>query len=113
MSEEPEPRFKRVAAALDDARRELIDISRRNRLLHAPRSGRRVHCLEFANVDPDAVFAELVGDGKAFAFAPEENPKEIPETETLPRTLPIAPRGSDIRGSGTSSLKIFPRGTRH
>jgi len=69
VKEEPEPRLKRVAAALDDVRRELIDISRRNRLLDSPRTGRRIHCLEFANVDPDAVFAELTREGKTFAFA--------------------------------------------
>jgi very-short-patch-repair endonuclease len=83
--EEPDARLKRVADALDDARRELIDISRRNRLLHTPRTGRRVHCLEFANVDPDDVFSELARDGKAFAFAPEE---ENPDAQARPRTLP-------------------------
>jgi hypothetical protein len=30
--------MRRVAASLEDARRELIDISRRNRLLHTPRA---------------------------------------------------------------------------
>lgn len=85
MSEEPDARLKRVAAALDDARRELIDISRRNRLLHSPRTGRRTHCLEFAKVDLDAVFAELARDGKALGFAAEE---ETDETEIRPRTLP-------------------------
>ena len=85
MSEETDVRLKRVAAALDDARRELVDISRRNRLLHSPRTGKRVHCLEFANVDPDAVFAELGREGKAFGLAAEE---ESVETETRPRTLP-------------------------
>jgi hypothetical protein len=85
VDEEPDARLRRVAAALDDARRELIDISRRNRLLHSPRMGRRIHCLEFANVDSDAVFAELAREGKAFAFAVEG---ENTETEIRPRTLP-------------------------
>ena len=99
MSEEPDSRPKRVANALDDARRELIDISRRNRLLHAPRAGRRVHCLEFANLDLDPVFAELARAGKAFSFAPEE---DNPETEIQPRALPtlrakVAPEVLDRR----------------
>ena len=85
MSEEPDPRLRRVADALEDARRELIDISRRNRLLHAPRTGRRIHCLEFANVDPDDVFGELAREGKAFTFVPEEDGIE---GESRPRTLP-------------------------
>ena len=86
MSEEPDAQLKRIAAALDDARRELIDISHRNRLLHSPRTGRRTHCLEFANVDLDGVFAELAGEGKAFGFTTEQ---EVEETETGPRTLPM------------------------
>ena len=53
MNDAPDPRLKRVADDLEDARRELIDISRRNRLLHTPRTGRRIHCLEFIDVDPD------------------------------------------------------------
>src|SRR5947207_1465182 len=83
----PDPRLKRVADALEDARRELIDISRRNRLLHTPRAGRRIHCLEFIDFDPDTVFADLSRDGKAFSFSSEdENLGEA--AETRPRTLP-------------------------
>jgi hypothetical protein len=85
VSEESDARLKRIAAALDDARRELIDISRRNRLLHSPRIGRRVHCPEFADADPDAIFVELAREGKAFVVAAEE---ESTETEIRPRTLP-------------------------
>jgi hypothetical protein len=85
VKEEPDAQLNRVATALDDARRELIDISRRNRLLHSPRTGKRIHCLEFANVDPDAVFAEIAREGKTFAFAVEE---ESTETEIRPKALP-------------------------
>lgn len=85
VSEEADPRPKRIASALDDARHPLIDISRRNRLLHSPRTGRRVHCLEFANVDPDAVFGALAREGKAFTFASEEDGSE---SEGRPRALP-------------------------
>jgi hypothetical protein len=85
LSDQPDLRLKRVADALDDARRELIDISRRNRLLHTPRTGKRVHCLEFSELDPDAVFAELAREGKAFAFTGEEDSSE---TGIRPRALP-------------------------
>ncbi len=87
MNDDPDPRLKRVADALDDARRELIDISRRNRLLHTPRTGRRIHCLEFVDVDPDTVFLGLSREGKAFSFSTEE---EILDTavEIRSRTLP-------------------------
>ena len=81
MNDAPDPRLKRVADTLEDARRELIDISRRNRLLHTPRTGRRVHCLEFIDIDPDIAFADLARGGKSFCFRSEEDTSE-PETET-------------------------------
>lgn len=59
----------RIKQALQEARRELIDLSRRNRLLHASRTGQRPHCLEIINADPDAVFAALRA-GRPFGFAP-------------------------------------------
>jgi very-short-patch-repair endonuclease len=83
-----EPTMQRIARSLEGARRELIDISRRNRLLHSPRSmertaggesadtasgsgGRprssRSHCLEFQNVDLDTVFGSL-RESKVFGF---------------------------------------------
>jgi hypothetical protein len=87
LSDGPDPRLQRVADALDDARRELIDISRRNRLLHTPRTGRRIHCLEFVNDDPDAIFRGLAREGKAFAFRTEENDDSETTSEGRSRTL--------------------------
>ena len=60
----------RVAKALLDARRELIDLSRRNRLLHTPRTGSRPHCLEISAADPNALFVGLRRDNRNFSFAP-------------------------------------------
>src|ERR1700757_2178856 len=60
----------RVAKALLDARRELIDLTRRNRLLHTPRIGSRPHCLEVLGADPDTVFVGLRRESKGFTFAP-------------------------------------------
>lgn len=88
MNDNPEPRLKRVAEALDDARRELIDISRRNRLLHTPRAGRRVHCLEFTDVDPDFVFSELARDGRTFTFGSEDEDASSVEGRRS-RSLPV------------------------
>ena len=85
MNEDPDPRLKRVADALNDARRELIDISRRNRLLHTPRTGRRIHCLEFVDVDPDTVFVDLSREGKAFSFSTGDEETAV---EIRSRTLP-------------------------
>ena len=58
-----------IEAALQDARRELIDLTRRNRLLHCIRSGSRPHCLEFVNSDADATFFGLAREDKHFSFA--------------------------------------------
>ncbi|HTT80186.1 MAG TPA: DUF3320 domain-containing protein [Stellaceae bacterium] len=89
MSDGSDQRLQRVAAALDDARRELIDISRRNRLLHTPRTGKRIHCLEFVNVDPDTVFGGLAREGKAVAFRPEDDDDSEATTEARSRALPV------------------------
>jgi very-short-patch-repair endonuclease len=60
----------RVLEALRDARRELIDLSRRNRLLHTPQTGSRPHCLEIVDVDPDELFVAIARKGKQFSFRP-------------------------------------------
>ena len=59
----------RIRAALGDARRELIDLSRRNRLLHSPRAGKRPHCLEAVGADIDTLFVTLARSGKAVVFS--------------------------------------------
>src|SRR5438067_7494804 len=95
-SVQQDPIVQRIARFLEDARRELIDISRRNRLLHSPRSnngaagpesahttggsgGRprfwRSHCLEFLNVDLDSVFGSL-REGHIFGFDAERREDE-------------------------------------
>ena len=45
--------------ALDQARRDLVDLSRRNRLLHAPLSGKRPCCLAIVGHSPDELFDQL------------------------------------------------------
>src|SRR5581483_12068193 len=59
----------RIKAALVNARRELIDTTRRNRLLHSTRSGKRPHCLEIIDAEPDEVFNELTRARIQFGFA--------------------------------------------
>jgi hypothetical protein len=89
--------MQRITRFLEDARRELIDISRRNRLLHSPRSAERAvggastgesgggrtrtvrpHCLEFQNLDLDTVFGSLRA-GKVFGFDAESSEGVIPD----------------------------------
>jgi len=45
--------------ALDQARRDLIDLTRRNRLLHAPLGGNRPWCMAITGRSPDEIFETL------------------------------------------------------
>src|SRR5258706_13272299 len=84
---------KRVSDALRDARRELIDLSRRNRLLNTPQTAKRAHCLEIIGADPDELFVGLTRTSKQFGFCPSVSQDEIGDD--------IA----SIRPSGTERFK--------
>jgi hypothetical protein len=71
--------LKQVAKALADARRELVDLSRRNRLLHSPRGGKRPHCLEIQGADSDVLFTDLIGQSKAYGFLSEDDDDRLLE----------------------------------
>jgi very-short-patch-repair endonuclease len=62
--------LSRISEALRDARRELIDLSRRNRLLHTPQTAKRPHCLEIVDIDGDELFVALTRNGNQFGFSP-------------------------------------------
>src|SRR6266436_4350202 len=55
----PMPRPNTLKWALDQARRDLVDLSRRNRLLHAPLSGKRPWCMAIVGQTPDELFEKL------------------------------------------------------
>jgi hypothetical protein len=82
----------RVAKSLLDARRELIDLTRRNRLLHTPRVGSRPHCLEILAADPNTLFAGLRRDNKNFPFTPDSErlAEETVETDGEVHTAPVS-----------------------
>lgn len=61
--------LQRINAALLAARRDLIDTSRRNRLLHSTRTGKRPHCLEIIGIDPDDLVGSLTRRRTQFVFA--------------------------------------------
>jgi hypothetical protein len=54
----PSPR-QLLQWALDQARRDLVDLSRRNRLLHAPLTGKRPWCMAVGGHSPDELFDKL------------------------------------------------------
>src|SRR5262245_24884403 len=55
----PDRRHVRLRKALDEARRDLVDPSRRNRLLHAPLDGKRPWCMAIVGHDADELFNAL------------------------------------------------------
>ncbi len=57
-----------VGRILAQARRELLDLSGRNRLLNTPRHRARSNAIEVIDERSDSVFRLLVEDGKALGF---------------------------------------------
>lgn len=70
--------LKQVSDALLEARRELIDLSRRNRLLHMPRTATRAPCLEITGIMPDDLFVALARNGKQLTFAAVAHEEQTP-----------------------------------
>ena len=60
--------------ALNQARRNLVDLSRRNRLLHAPLSGKRPWCMAIVGHSPDELFDKLYRqeNSRGYAFKAHE-----------------------------------------
>lgn len=90
------PAFATLKWAIDQARRDLLDPSRRNRLLHAPLTGKRPWCMAIAGHNPDELFQSLFRrdnfGGYAFRAIPEEqrgSPLERVNLEHL--AVPTAP----------------------
>src|SRR5262245_9088516 len=71
-----------VKWALEQARRDLVDLSRRNRLLHAPLSGKRPCCMAIVGHSPDELFDQLYRQenfpGYAFSARDGSDNKQAP-----------------------------------
>ena len=74
--------------ALDQARRDLIDLTRRNRLLHAPLGGKRPWCMAIVGHSPDELFEKLYRQEnfRGYAFRPREPDSD---GQQLPATAPL------------------------
>jgi hypothetical protein len=64
-----------ISWALEQARRDLIDLTRRNRLLHAPLEGKRPWCLALTGQSPDDLFAKIYRQEnfRGYAFRPRSD----------------------------------------
>jgi hypothetical protein len=73
--------------ALDRARRELLDLTRRNRLLHAPVSGKRPWCMALSGHAPDELLERLHRQenfrGYASRARDEADEDDSPSTPTI------------------------------
>ena len=98
--------FAKTRLAVDQARRELLDPSRRNRLLHAPLAGKRPWCMEIIGHDPDELFQSLCRQEnfRGYAFNPsgeEQEPSDLPDQRS--------PTDSLSRRPSTTGLARHPR----
>ena len=70
-----------IAGRLEQARRELLELSTRNLLLSTPRRRRRSRVLEITGEDADALYDALVVRGRVLHFAPAPPAAEAAETD--------------------------------
>lgn len=112
-SEDPEKakRRKRITWALEQARRDLVDATRRNRLLHSPLVGKRPWCLGVTGQSPDDLLQRLYWDeafgGYAFQGVDEQLvPANVPD-ELL--DLPVALPSGETAVSSNREIAIRPR----
>jgi hypothetical protein len=78
--------------ALDQARRDLVDLSRRNRLLHAPLAGKRPWCMAVLGHSPDDLFDKLYRQEnfRGYGFKPreEDSPDDEQQNDSSPLAVP-------------------------
>ncbi len=95
--QERDRRHGRLRRALNEARRELVDPSRRNRLLHAPLTGKRPWCMAIVAHDADELLDNLhrqenfrgyVFQGCDEEEADEEGNRGVSLATTQPPLLP-------------------------
>jgi Protein of unknown function (DUF4011) len=107
----------RLSSQLEKARRELLDFSRRNRLLSMPRGQGRL--LEIADALSDEVFRLLVREGKPIAFLPASGASEDSEPaegEQEFHDLPLAEetevddRGTALRRGDQLQTRLTAQG---
>jgi very-short-patch-repair endonuclease len=109
--------FEKIKLAINQARRELLDPSRRNRLLHAPLTGKRPWCMAIVGHDPDELFRALCRQenfgGYAFNAAGEQHDQEGSIASSgLPFRLSssaASARPTKVNGAAISGARARPR----
>jgi flagellar biosynthesis GTPase FlhF len=67
---------ERLEGLLDEARKRLVEIGTRNRLVHTNRKSKRPATLALLHPDPDAAFKRLVVERSSFRFRPDPSATE-------------------------------------
>jgi hypothetical protein len=85
-----------VAAKLNAARHELLDLTTRNRLISTSRHSRSSRLIEISNANGPRIYRELVTEGRSVGFAPKD-PKDdriepYPEAEEVGAASAVRPR---------------------
>ena len=75
----------RVGVRIEEARKKLVEITLRNRLINTTLEGTRTRSLQIVGESSDGVFAALVGQGAALGFAP--SPVRRAQTDAPPPSL--------------------------
>jgi hypothetical protein len=76
---------------LAEARRRLIEIDTRNRLVHTNRTAKRPSTLAIIQPDSDALFRDLVRDQQSLRFRPDPRQAGREEETAEPPSLPLDP----------------------
>ena len=95
-----------LAAALEEARRGLLDLSTRNRLLSLPAPGRARGVLRLDDEDADFVLAQL-REGRAFGF--EASGAEAPAEKPAGRRAPKRRAAEGVAVAGGASRDEWQR----
>ncbi len=98
-----EKRQKRIIWALEQARRDLVDPTRRNRLLHAPLIGKRPWCLGVTGHDADDLLERLYWEESFSGYAFQGVDEQQAVAEPLiaaPNQLVFLPSDSGPKSSG-------------
>jgi hypothetical protein len=77
--------------ALDQARRDLIDLTRRNRLLHAPLEGKRPWCMAIIDHDANELFEKLYQQEnfRGYAFKARREDSDDQQSLTIRPTAQV------------------------
>jgi len=96
-----------IEARLEETRRQLLDLSRRNRLLNHKKTSRSA--LALVDELPDQVFQILVGKGKTMQFKSLE---EAPQDSPVHGLAPEQPELEQLEGEHGPDLPLAPIDTR-